>query len=380
MPVQAHDLASGPETRVDAQDGLPAEGRGEEQLAQIGGEDTDRFRIRTLLGFQPCLGLDRGFEQPPVPVLDGEPDLLGGRTGVLEEHAVQQHDGLVFGRHQSAGEHTFRFAPTDRQDPVRRRLGGRLLPLEVVLELGAVDFFAGDDLRAQDALGGEEAADGRAGSGIVADPLREDVAGTGQRLIGGCNARLLVDKRRGAAGRIGGRILRPQQVRQRLQPLLPGDHGARAAFRTVGLIDILQRGQRRGGLEGRREVVGQELALDERFHDRLSPLGQGLELLETVANSSDGDLVQRAGLLLAVAGDEGNRAAVLQERRGRFDLASRDLQFGGDRLQECVTHMIFAPWGFRTVGRGCRSGVSVQRAALYTAAGRMSSAAPAFFL
>jgi len=118
LPVEAHHLAPGPEPGINSEHVLPAERWREEQFAQVGCEDADGFGIRALLGLQAHLRLDGRFEQPPIPVLDGQPHLLRCRAAILEEHAAEQRDGVFLGRQPPAGENPLGFAAPDGENPV----------------------------------------------------------------------------------------------------------------------------------------------------------------------------------------------------------------------------------------------------------------------
>ena len=50
LGVEADDLAARPEAGIDAEDALLPERRGEQELAEVVGEDADRLRVGPLLG------------------------------------------------------------------------------------------------------------------------------------------------------------------------------------------------------------------------------------------------------------------------------------------------------------------------------------------
>src|SRR5690606_9532582 len=68
------------------------------------------------------------------------------------------------------------------------------------------------------------------------------------------------------------------------------------------------------------EGVGEEAALLERAEDAGPAVVEGGELLQAVADGGDLDLVELAGDLLAVAGDEGDGGAFLEQLGGGGDL------------------------------------------------------------
>ena len=63
LRVERHDLASRAESRVDGHDALLPQRRGEQQLAQVLGENPDRLVVGLLLGRRELFGLDRGAYQ-----------------------------------------------------------------------------------------------------------------------------------------------------------------------------------------------------------------------------------------------------------------------------------------------------------------------------
>ncbi len=78
LGVEADDLAARPEAGIEGEDALLPERRGEQELAEVVGEDADRLRVGPLLRGQADLRLHGVGEEPPVAVLDGQPDLFGG--------------------------------------------------------------------------------------------------------------------------------------------------------------------------------------------------------------------------------------------------------------------------------------------------------------
>ena len=90
LPVEADDLAAGAEARVDGQDVLAAERRGEQQLAQVVGEDADGFGVGAFLGFDPHFHFNRRPEQTLVAVLHRKSNLLRGGPLAGDEQRFEQ--------------------------------------------------------------------------------------------------------------------------------------------------------------------------------------------------------------------------------------------------------------------------------------------------
>ena len=129
-----------------------------------------------------------------------------------------------------------------------------------------------------------------------------------------------------------------RSVGQRLEALFLGDGGPGAALGPEGQIDVLEHGHRLGGVDLRLQFVRQELALAQGLEDGLAALVQLGELLQAVADGGDGHLVQGAGGLLAVAGDEGDRAPLVEKAGNGLDLAGSQAQFNCDLCNVGILH------------------------------------------
>ena len=78
LAIEEDDFATGADAGVDGQDGALTERSGEEELAEVGGEDLDALGVGALFGFEAHLGFHRGAKETFAGVLDGETDLGGG--------------------------------------------------------------------------------------------------------------------------------------------------------------------------------------------------------------------------------------------------------------------------------------------------------------
>ncbi len=184
MPVQADHFASRPKPRVDCQHILAAQRSPKQKLAQIVREDSNRFLVRFLFGFQTDLDFDCGTEQALEPVLDSQPHLFsGGFAWMLDEERLEDCERFGFRRPDFHGKKSFVFAPTNRQQTVARDAGQWLAPIEIVLKLGAGLFLAGDNFRTNDALAEIQATHPPTGGRVVAHLLGEDITSSGQGLL-----------------------------------------------------------------------------------------------------------------------------------------------------------------------------------------------------
>ena len=95
--IDGRHLAAGAEAGVDAHHGPLAQGRLEEQVAQIGGENLDGVIVAELAQLAADLALDRGAQEPLVAVLHRQAYVLGGRRGRRLDPARRDagHDGAV---------------------------------------------------------------------------------------------------------------------------------------------------------------------------------------------------------------------------------------------------------------------------------------------
>ena len=137
---------------------------------------------------------------------------------------------------------------------------------------------------------------------------------------------LKVVVRRGLKGRIVKTVL-PDRICQWLKSLLLGDHGARAALRLVGLVEILQGGLLLALLDLRAQVVRKLALLVDRLQDDGAPLFQLAVVGEALLYLRYLHLVEVTVGLLAVAGYERDRVALREQLRHGGDLSCRDFQF-----------------------------------------------------
>ena len=118
-----------------------------------------------------------------------------------------------------------------------------------------------------------------------------------------------------------------QPVGQRLQAGFAGDLRLRPALGLVRQIDVLDAGLGVRRQQRRAQVVG-ELALLLDGGDHRGAAGVELaEVAETLLQRAELPVVEAAGDLLAVAGDERHRRALVEQSDGRGHLGFADGQF-----------------------------------------------------
>ena len=148
---------------------------------------------------------------------------------------------------------------------MRRRLGNRFGPVEVVLVFAAVGLLALDNAGPERAFPREQPANPASRRLVLIDPLGDNVPGAGQSVLGRFDPLALVDKGLRLACRVEGPVLGENQFRQRLQPLLPRNRRPRSPLGPVGQIDILQDGHRLGAGDLLFELFGKQLTFFERL-------------------------------------------------------------------------------------------------------------------
>jgi len=344
LGIQQGKLAARPDPRVHRQHGPPPQGRLHQQVPGVPGEDPDGLPVRPFLQPGPDLRLQGGGGQAPVALLQGGPDLLRRGPPGPEEVPPQDPEGLLLGGQDRQGEQPLPLAPEEGQDPVGGGLGGPLLPVEVVPVLGPLLLLAPDGPRAEDPPTAEEVPQVRPGPGLLGDPLGQDVPGPPEGLRGVGHPPLGIHE----GGRLGLRVqgggpprpLGPREgpdpegrleepVRQGLQPPLPGDGGPGAPLGPEGQVEVLQPGSRGGLLQGDPKGLRQQASRLQGAEDRLPALLQLLQPIQPIPDRRQGHLVQAVRGLLAVPGDEGEGAALLQQLRRGPNLLGAEPRLGG---------------------------------------------------
>ena len=321
--VDRRALAAGAQPRIDADHRRRAERRRQHEVAQVAGEDIDSRAVGPLLELGAHVVLDAGRQQALERV--GHRELqLGGPRRRLVELGEPQDAGLDPRAIDDdvGAQHALGLAAADREEAMRRDRPHRLLELVVLLELGRLAVLAGDDLRGELAVLGVLAAGQRADLGGIGDDLGDDIARPGQRVVGGRD--LLADEPGRGGPRIALGALRQDVLRERPQALVARDRRPGLAARPVRRVQILELGLGLGraqlGLELRRQLA----LLGDRREDR-GPAGLELDdVRPLLLDRADLDLVEPTGALLAVAGDERDRVALVEHRHHRRDGARRE--------------------------------------------------------
>ena len=313
------------ESRVQAQRRALPGGRGEQQVAQVAGEDLDGLGLGALL--QAHAGVQRrGHLELGAPAeADGLVDPLGfGQVEGAADHALV--DGVVAGVDAQLQD-AFGLTAQDGQHAVAGHGLQRFGVLEIVAVLRAGLLLALDDARRRLPGRPHALADIADQVGVGGERLDENRAGAVQRVLRLGEA--LGDVPGRQLRRVGGRV-RQQVVEKRLETGLAGDVGLGAALLLERQVEVLQPRLRVARQDQRAQVVGElALFLDGCEHRGLAVL-EFAQVGQPFLDGAQLAVVEAAGGLLAVAGDEGHGVALVEELHGGGDVRLIHPEFAGD--------------------------------------------------
>ncbi|EAU65366.1 hypothetical protein STIAU_2193 [Stigmatella aurantiaca DW4/3-1] len=301
-------------------------------MAQVLAEHADGLPVRALLQLRAQLGLQGGLQQPLPGILRRRAQFLGEERLGLRHHAGGEHPLHLIPREgELHPEHLLGLAPEQRQDAVGRGLGERLLVGVVGLELGRLTLLGRDDAGAQAPPAGAQLTGGAAQGRVLGHALGADVPRARER--GGHVRHPFLRIYKGPHLRLGifaaPPLLLPEEVRQGLQPALPGDRGTGAALGLVRQVQVLQLGARPGLLQGLGQLRRQlPLALDGAQDGLPARIELGA-FGGAIQDGLDLHLVEASRGLLAVAGDEGHGGPLFLKREGLVHLLGPEAQFPG---------------------------------------------------
>ena len=106
-PVEADDLAPGPQPRVDCQHVLLPQRRRQEELADIFDENVDSSLVCPRLQVRTHLRLQRRTEKALVAVTDSDHDLLGSCAAPRDKPPLEERHGSGFVRDNVHGQTAF---------------------------------------------------------------------------------------------------------------------------------------------------------------------------------------------------------------------------------------------------------------------------------
>ena len=130
---------------------------------------------------------------------------------------------------------------------------------------------------------------------------------------------------------------REQPVRQGLQSGLDGGRRAGLFLLHIGPVEVLHLRELPAGEHRGADLIGQLALLGNQPQDVLLAFGQAVLIVVLLLDTEDLLLVEALGLLLAVAGNKGDRVPLLQHFQGVAHLGSSDVQF----LRQCGNDFVF---------------------------------------
>ena len=327
LGVEADHLTAGAEAGVDAHDALLAQGCRQQQLAQVLGEDANGLVVGLLLAEVGKLGLDGGFEQALVTVLDslGHESSAGCVTiDIMAAEAL--HALVVVNGVDAQAQDALGLAAAHGQQAVAGAALQGLVPVEIVaVLLGLVRVLLGlDHLRGDDGRAAEGATHLLARAFVLADHLGNDVLSPTESGFGRGDG---IATNKTLSGSLGVALtLLEQDLGQRLQALLAGHLGTGAALGAERQVDVLQLGGIPRLVDALLQLGRQLVLLADGLQDGLLAAGQLAQLVELLADGGYLHFVEAAGALLAVAGNEGNGAPLLEQCQRAGDAVLRNAE------------------------------------------------------
>ncbi len=341
--VDYRHLAAGADAGIQAQ-GHPRPGRRRQhQVLQVVAEHRDRLGLglfsRLVEQVQQQVHVQLGA--PGQAARIQQPAVAG--AALVGDAGAQRHAALgvlVAGLRIGAGIqlqiHDLLAARAEqRQQPMRGYLGQRFGVVEVVAVLGAFLLLAFGHAGADHPDLAQPAAQLADQRGILAPALHQDRARTLQRGLDVGHALVGIDEAGGESLRHQRRIGQ-QAVGQRLQPGLAGDLRTGTALGLVRQVQVFQPRLGVGGDDLRAQFVA-ELAL---FGDAGQHRGAALFQLAQVGQAhfeiAQLGVVEPAGHFLAVARDERDAGALVEQGDGGARLRRLRADLGGDGVGDLL--------------------------------------------
>ena len=203
---------------------------------------------------------------------------------------------------------------------------------EIVAELGAFIFLAGDQPGADHRLGRQPLTQ-RADQGrIFGESLEQDRARAIERGLAVGDALFRVDE---GGGRLFRRLDRDRParlLRERFETGLARDLCLGPAPRLVRQVEIFEARLVVGCQDIRTQAVGELALLLDAGDHRGATILQFAQVAEALLEQAQLRIVESAGDFLAIAGDERHGGAAVDQLHGRLDLFRTSGDFPGDAL------------------------------------------------
>ena len=176
---------------------------------------------------------------------------------------------------------------------------------------------------------------------LLADALDQDVAGALQRGLGVGDALVGGDELGALRFRHQRRVLQ-QRVGQRLEARLARDLRLGAALGLEGCVQVFQLDLGVGAVDRSRQLRRQLALLLDALENGGAPVLQLAQVAQPLFQLPELRVVEAAGLLLAVAGNERHRRAFTQQLNGGGHLGNADTKLRRDALVDLVHAWPFA--------------------------------------
>ena len=334
-------LAAVPVSRIEPH-GHKALYRGlHEKGLQVQGEVCDGTGVGPVGKLIAHLPLDGGENQPVVGILGGGADKGGDLSRGLQSGTAYQRGAFVAGEGDGGLENALLFAPVDGQNLVIQQPGNGLT--EVVVEavnavlLRILRRLAGKGAPAHDQLP-QRLADVR----VIGKILGDDVICALQGFFCGVHPlfRVKIIQRQSLGIPA---ILGKNRLRQRLQPLLPGDRATGTPLLLIGSVQVFHLGHSRGGIDGGREFRCQlALIFDGLFH-LVPAILEITQVGEPGFQGPEGGVVHGTVHFLPVPGNKGDGVALVDQAHHIFHIFQFLTQFLSQNFRNglhCFTPLV----------------------------------------
>ena len=338
--VEHSHLAARTETWVESEHGLVTGRGGKQNVLQVLAEHLEGFLFGGVLEHQAHFAFHARLQQAFPGVLAHGLQVRSPGRFALDNLGLEVADHFVVRHFDGEAQHLLLFATAERKHAVARNLADRLAEVVIVLELCFLLLEILLDLGNHHAglfhLGTEVLAE----FGIVGNLFGENVGGTLEGGLRVGKALLLGEVDAGDFfGGIAGIFLSPHQASQRFKTEFLRDGRAGALLGLVRGVNIFEESLVLAGLDLGLEF-GSELALFlDALEHRFLTVGKFLQIVATVADVAQFNFVQRTRLVLAVAGDKGDRAPLVHEFKRLSDAPYFELQFFGNNCGKI--HVLF---------------------------------------
>ena len=200
---------------------------------------------------------------------------------------------------------------------------------KIVLELGGLDFLAGDERRFHEAMRLEVAAQLAEQGGVFRKPFHQNLAGAVEHASDVAEAGVGVDEAFGLDFR-GQQRVGEQGFGEWCETGFPGGLRLAAPLRLVRQIKIFEALLGVCGVDCRCQLRAQLALLVNRGEDRSAPVFEFAQVGQAFVEQAQLDVVESPGNLLAIAGDERHRGAFVEQGGGGQHLLRATGHFCGN--------------------------------------------------